>query len=236
MATYCISDIHGNRDAFHRLLKKIQFEENDTLYILGDVIDRGQRGIALLQEIMNSSNMKMLLGNHEYMMLQYFNPSQAARTATWERNGNRHTLASFLGLRPSEQQDVLFFLRILPTHLDVAVGERKYHLVHGFPGNTIRVQVWGRPMDIHVPNPIPDRTLLIGHTPVVLLETENEAQQEHYFRALEKGGAHMRILHAPGGWIDLDCGCSYPVSGAALGCLRLDDIKEFYIREKEETK
>ena len=71
MAHYVVADIHGEADRFHAMLEKIQFSDEDTLYIIGDVIDRGPDGIKLLQEIMNTPNMVMLLGNHEYMMLQY---------------------------------------------------------------------------------------------------------------------------------------------------------------------
>ena len=75
MASYCTSDIHGYDDAFFALLQELNLKDDDTLYILGDVIDRGPNGIKLLQAIMDMPNVKMLLGNHEHMMLQYFDPS-----------------------------------------------------------------------------------------------------------------------------------------------------------------
>ena len=74
MSTYVMSDIHGERELFHKMLQRIAFSEDDTLYILGDVIDRGTDGIALLKEIKETPNMVMLLGNHEHMMLQYSHP------------------------------------------------------------------------------------------------------------------------------------------------------------------
>ena len=40
MATYVISDIHGQYDMFMELLEKIPLKDSDTLYILGDVVDR----------------------------------------------------------------------------------------------------------------------------------------------------------------------------------------------------
>ena len=40
MSTYVISDIHGNYEAYMRLLEKIRFSESDTLYVLGDILDR----------------------------------------------------------------------------------------------------------------------------------------------------------------------------------------------------
>ena len=41
MASYVISDIHGEYDKFLDLLQKTGLREEDTLYILGDVVDRG---------------------------------------------------------------------------------------------------------------------------------------------------------------------------------------------------
>lgn len=43
MATYVISDIHGMYNKFTELLNKIKLKDTDTLYILGDVLDRGTR-------------------------------------------------------------------------------------------------------------------------------------------------------------------------------------------------
>ena len=67
--TYCMSDLHGEKDLFDKMLEKIQFSSLDHLYILGDVIDRGPHGVELLEQIMASDNITMLLGNHEQMCL-----------------------------------------------------------------------------------------------------------------------------------------------------------------------
>ena len=38
--TYCISDIHGEYGRYLEMLEKINFSDEDKLYVLGDVIDR----------------------------------------------------------------------------------------------------------------------------------------------------------------------------------------------------
>ena len=43
--TYVISDIHGQFDAFMKLIEKIEFGYDDEMYILGDVIDRGPQSL-----------------------------------------------------------------------------------------------------------------------------------------------------------------------------------------------
>ena len=67
---YVMSDIHGNERRFRSVMEQIRLQPEDTLYVLGDVIDRYPGGIRILRELMAMPNTKMLLGNHEYMMLR----------------------------------------------------------------------------------------------------------------------------------------------------------------------
>ena len=36
---YALSDIHGNKENFDKILNKIKLRPEDSLYILGDVVD-----------------------------------------------------------------------------------------------------------------------------------------------------------------------------------------------------
>jgi len=87
-------------------------------------------------------------------------------------------------------------------------------------------QVWYRPA-ITDPNPISDTTLIIGHTPVLYMQGAKE-ERENQIAEMIRRGEHPRILHAPG-FIDIDCGCSLEDPIKTLGCLRLDDMAEFYV-------
>lgn len=75
---YVISDIHGMYGSYMEVIKKLSKE--DKLYIIGDVIDRGDEGIKIIQDIMerqrktnNGPQIIFLLGNHEVMFLQTVN-------------------------------------------------------------------------------------------------------------------------------------------------------------------
>lgn len=211
MAHYVMSDIHGEADRFHAMLEKIYFSDDDTLYILGDVIDRGPDGISLLREIMATPNMVMLLGNHEYMMLDYLKSDlDPIAIRRWNKNGNRPTLDAYLKLKAREQQEILDYLRSLPTHLEMEVGGKRFYLVHGFPGENVHDEVWCRP-EMDTPNPILGCQLIIGHTPVLSL-IKPEEERIKYAMELESRGEHLEICHAEG-FIDIDCGCghSYPI-------------------------
>ena len=49
MAAYVLSDIHGQYNLFTDVLNKINLKDSDTLYVLGDVLDRGDNPIKVLQ-------------------------------------------------------------------------------------------------------------------------------------------------------------------------------------------
>lgn len=226
MAHYVLSDIHGEADRFHGMLEKIRFSNEDTLYILGDVIDRGPDGISLLMEIMEMPNVVMLLGNHEYMMLQYLSPDATDMDfRRWNRNGNSPTLDAYLRLNTNEQQKIIHFLQTRPTHLEIRCNETSFYLVHGFPAGNIHDEVWLRPA-MDEPNPMPGYQLIIGHTKVLSL-IQPEEKRMVFAKELERRGEHLRICHAPG-YINIDCGCGYSIPIKALACLRLDDMAEFY--------
>ena len=66
---YVMSDIHGNEKRFRSVMAQIKLKPEDTLYVLGDVIDRHPRGIKLLRELIKKPNVKLLKGNHEIRMV-----------------------------------------------------------------------------------------------------------------------------------------------------------------------
>lgn len=69
MAIYCMSDIHGRRREFFEMLDKIGFSDDDELWILGDIIDRGAESAEMLVWAVDEApaNVHFLLGNHEDM-------------------------------------------------------------------------------------------------------------------------------------------------------------------------
>ena len=68
---YVCSDIHGCAERFYTLLKEIKFSDTDTMYILGDIIDRNDDSIELLKYVMKKDNIHLLMGNHEEFMYSY---------------------------------------------------------------------------------------------------------------------------------------------------------------------
>lgn len=72
---YAISDIHGMYGTYMDVINRLS--KNDHLYIIGDVIDRGNNGIKILQDIIKrqenpeqNPKITFLIGNHELMFIQ----------------------------------------------------------------------------------------------------------------------------------------------------------------------
>ena len=227
---YVLSDIHGNERRFHSVMKQICLQPEDTLYILGDVIDRHSGGIRLLRKIMAMPNVKMILGNHEYMMLRALgqpyddNYDDGRALAHWYRNGGDVTHKCWKHTRKAHRKEMMDYLLALPLALDVQVGGETYKLVHGAPvetydldpkyKNPIHYAVWKR-LDALDATP-EDYTMIFGHTPT-----------QYY-----QNNSPMEIWKDKNR-IGIDCGSGFPEDGhGRLACLRLDDGAVFYSVEK----
>lgn len=222
---YVISDIHGEFDRYQALLERI---DDDILYVLGDAIDRGSGGVDVLKDIMHRRNVVMLMGNHELMCLNAMDRQSApdARELWVKYNGGGVTRRALLYKTDhSERTAILRWMRTLPDHVDIAVDDRAFHLVHAFPADNLHDKVWTRP-HYDTPNPFGgDRAVIIGHTVVARLQPSQSAAG--YMAALKETGGHMRILYAPG-FIAIDCGCGNRSETRRLACLRLEDMAEYY--------
>ena len=69
---YVISDIHAEYDLFLKLLDKIKLSSSDTLFVCGDIIEKGKQSIRLAQYISQMPNARCIAGNHEYAFLKYY--------------------------------------------------------------------------------------------------------------------------------------------------------------------
>lgn len=230
--TYVISDIHGDYEKYRRLLQKIALRPSDTLYILGDVVDRGPEPMKVLRDMMSRPNVVPILGNHEFTMayclrfllkeitddtIAELNDMQWAALQEWFLNGGRATLADFHQLSPEERLEVRDYLGEFSLYEEVSAGGRAYLLVHAglrnfspdrLPEDYEPVElIFGRP-DYGRPY-YPDKYVITGHTP-----TQNIP-----------GNPSPGRVYQANNHVAIDCGCGY---GGPLAAVCLDTGEEFY--------
>ena len=122
MALYCIGDIQGCDSALGRLLDLIGFSASrDTVYLLGDLVNRGPDSAAVLRRCMaHGDALRPLLGNHDLHLLA---AAQGAR-----KPSRRDTLASIL--EAPDRDALLQWLRLQPLARQHVYGGTPLLMVH----------------------------------------------------------------------------------------------------------
>ena len=143
---YVCSDLHGRFDRYEKLLSEIQLGDDDKLYVLGDMIDRGPDGIRILLDMMERPNIVPFLGNHEHMMLMALwerdhteDWTHAPYAANWLREGNGGwtTLEKLVELSGEKQKELAEYLKGAFIQVPLEADGRQYVLCHG--------SFWGAP-------------------------------------------------------------------------------------------
>lgn len=258
MSTYVISDIHGQFKSYKKMLEKINFGKNDQMYILGDVIDRGPDGLSVILDTMNRDNVEMILGNHEFMLLnalQYLRDRENGTSRpvdsdslnpfelwTHPCNGGEGTCLEFLHFDAEKQKAIENYLKSLNLIKRVKVGTKTYHLSHSFSIN----KTFGKELRF--------ARCTYKETEKVVWESLFDKPKD--FTGEEKLFAYARDIYVVGhiftqrlNWmdehgqgriykesnyrgykvIDIDCGMALNSRSSRLGCICLDTQEEFYV-------
>lgn len=219
MSTYVLSDLHGQYDKFMDMLKLTKFNDNDKMYILGDIFDRGPDPLKILDYVICRKNIDFIPGNHEYMFLEFYNTYDAR---LWSCNGGRTTMTQLMKRGEDYLKALYDYLTKLPlvkvhdkfilTHagLYLPKNQNQYTLQEILNLQNAEFNLWSR-SNINNERQYKDYTVICGHTPTLYVDPDQY---------------QMSIVRRKG-TIYIDCGATF--SDGRLACLRLEDNKEFYI-------
>ena len=241
---YVASDIHGCYQEYLEMLEKINFNDNDTLYIIGDVCERGKEVINVLLHMMKHKNIIPIWGNHDLntyealsIVCEYANESledvgymikhdlidyeDHFTFINWSFS-EFDTLKDFAKLSLEDRYQLLEYLRHFLRYKEIEVNGQKFLLVHGgIPDpskniNSFELEdlIWERPD--YYKEYYKDKIIVSGHTPTCYVNQDKS----------------MRIYKGFNN-IDIDCGC---VFGYRLACLCLDTMEEFYVESHKRKK
>lgn len=244
--TYVLSDIHGNFEVFKRMLEKIKFSDNDRLYILGDICDRGPESLAIYFYIQKFKNITLLKGNHEYMMQEALKSAvkhndfdyPSMEFKLWSQNGGEKTIENvrhylhknglnhldYTIVRSAFLKNLYTYLEKLPLYLELTVNNIDYVLVHAGidPEATLPEQeedtlLWIRDYFFLSECDL-KKTYIFGHTPLCFINRD--------------GGFDVWYDDEFHNKIGIDGGLAVGMRGQ-LNCLCLDDNQIFVVKMTE---
>lgn len=229
-----MSDIHGEYDKYIKMLELIGFGDDDTLYVLGDVVDRGKEPVKVLLDMMNRPNIYPLMGNHDLLALHVLKKLNVEITeenyatqvdmevlnilADWLGEGGSTTMKRFRELPMEKRMAVLEYMEEFPYYDIAETDDKIFILVHAGLGNYRKNKKLSQysPEELVCGRTDPeirfydddDVFVVMGHTPTV-----------HFHGRTE--------IYRNGNNIFIDCGACF--DGGRLGCLCLDTMEEFYV-------
>ena len=230
--TYFVSDIHGEYDLFLNLLDKIRFSECDTMYVLGDIIDKGSNSIKLVDFIRRQPNMRAILGNHEYVFLKYY---YGLLRSVKTENDVDEVFRKLQNYFPEEKEKISWeaveFIENLPFYIEdddficvhAGVETDENGIILPIKSQIPEVMVYSRNFkekSFYLSSK--NKTVLFGHTPC---SYENDSGE--FIKTPKLGTATPQRL-ADYAKIQLDCGVFLT---GIIGALRLEDMQEFYVEK-----
>lgn len=242
---YAMADIHGQYDKYISMLKKISFSDEDVLFILGDVIDRGSHGMKILKDMMMRTNIYPILGNHEYMAktalpwlmqeitedtVNNIDPEMMQGLIEWMNVGGSASIAEFRSLSREEQESIMDYLSEFELYDSVQAGGKKFVLVHAGLCNfdekrpledyDLSEVLFHRPdYDVQYFN---NKYLVTGHTPTRIAYAAEQGVLLEELTNFE----YKDVIFKKNNHIAIDCGSSF---GGKLGCICLDTLEEYYV-------
>lgn len=225
---YVCSDIHAEYQLFIKLLDEINFGDDDVMYICGDVIDKGNDSIKLMQFIMDSPNIHTIMGNHEYDFLKYY--WSLMKDATDDYDFVLNKLKEYFPDGHLLDWDTVDYIESLPYYIET----ESFILVHsGLPidennrvvhpsGVKVEALVYDRAFKDADALPITDKCIFFGHTPTSYLCGSPKIIK--YKKQGATGDSIYDYLK-----IHLDVGTW--LSSGVMGCICTDTLEEFYVKK-----
>jgi serine/threonine protein phosphatase 1 len=204
-----ISDIHGCARTFEKLIHEVlALSATDTLYLLGDYINKGpdSRGVLdlIFEYEMSGFPVYCLRGNHEQYLIDALNDPQK-ETAFLSRGGVE-TLKSFGVDTIAEIPDsYLNFIKSLPLYFYL----NNYLLIHAglnfelddpFKDEISMLNI--RYMTV-LPEKIENRAIIHGHVPTPISEITNSLTFQQNHISID-GGCVYRHIHSLNRLVALD--------------------------------
>ncbi len=241
---YCCTDLHGMLDLWLQIARYC--DKTDTIYFLGDAIDRGKDGMAVMKNLLLDSRVIYLKGNHEDLMAdavaEVLGASYLDIFHTWMYNGAQDTWKDLSQYADGSKEWFMNKILAMPDN-EVYINPKGQHIFLSHAGTALDYEpyellyaekegnryLWDR---FHINKPWPkdkkykDWYVVHGHSPVQYVTRRYDLPLQ-----LDEEMRPLIIEYANGHKFDLDLG-SFDSKVVAL--FDLDELKVtkyFYMKD-----
>ena len=198
---WIVPDIHGHLKTLKFLIEdRIALSKSDSIYFLGDYIDRGPDSKGVIDFIMNLQNsgydVHCIRGNHEDYCIRAWESDQncflfrSKIEKDWRKNGALRTLQSFGVKRPREiEQRYIDWMKQTEYYVELD----DYILVHaGFnfkiknPLEDVISMMWVRDFKVNKEK-VNGKRVVHGHVPVEMSLIDLFRNNNYDFLSLDNG-------------------------------------------------
>ena len=239
---YVMSDLHGCYEEYIKMLNLINFNDNDTLYILGDICDRGPSPMKILLHMMEHDNIIPIYGNHDllaypalakiglyskevlkdrdYAITHYLMEYEEYREYLyWLSDGGRTTLEDYNHLSISEKRKIIKYLSDFKYYDEIKVNNINYVLIHGgFNDFNPNKELYEYTVNELTNSRLDYNKIYYKDKIIISGHTPTKLIDKEYTGKIIKKNNHIAI----------DCGCVFK---CGLGCICLDNMKEYYVEK-----
>ncbi|MBR5602795.1 MAG: serine/threonine protein phosphatase [Bacteroidales bacterium] len=198
---WVIPDVHGHLATLKTMVKdRIALSKDDSLYFLGDYIDRGPESKGVIDFIINLQDsgydINYIRGNHEDYCIRAWETDQkrflfrSDIEKDWRKNGGNRTLESFGAKRP---RDISKFYIDWMKNAKYFIELEDYILVHAGmnfkidnPFEDTRSMMWIRDFKVDK-NKIAGKKIIHGHVPVEMTLIDLFRNNNYDFISLDNG-------------------------------------------------
>ena len=143
---YVMGDIHGCKEKYNDMLGQLNPQEMDAVFVLGDVIDEGDDGIAILNDMMYRANIYPVLGDREYYAKKFLpliaekgdaekalaslEGEDREQLAKWLSMKSEKTISDFLALSEDDREALLDYLEEFVPYEEIECKGKSFVLCH----------------------------------------------------------------------------------------------------------
>ncbi len=145
---YVTAALHGYYDRYEKLLKEINLKDDDMLFVLGDIVDGGDKGIEILMDMMLRPNIFPILGEHDFIAYEVLSEIEKAtrdditapiskevadKCQEWTAHGGEGTLMGFAKLSDEDKTALIEYMEEFTIYDEISAGGCDFVLCHNMP-------------------------------------------------------------------------------------------------------